>query len=112
MTMASATPPRKNRNAVHASEIVTRLLQRQGWGRATEHRAVFSAWEEVVPKTIAARTRAVSFRGGRLLVIVDSAPLMQELQCFRQDQFLSLINHHLVARGDSVVVRRLEFKRS
>jgi len=110
--MASANPPRKNSNAVHASEILSRLMQRQGWSRATEHRAVFAAWQEVVPKTIAARTRAVSFRGGRLLVIVESAPLMQELQCFRQDQFLALMNHHLVARGDSIVVRRLEFKRS
>lgn len=102
---------RSNSNAVPASEIISRLMQRKGWSRGGEHREVFAAWEDVVPETIGRRTRAVSFRGGRLLVIVESAPLMQELQCFRQAEFLALLNSRLVARGEHVVVQRLEFRR-
>ena len=54
-------------------------MQKKGWSRGGEHREVFTAWSEVVPQTIGQRTRAVSFRNDRLIVVVESAPLMQEL---------------------------------
>jgi predicted nucleic acid-binding Zn ribbon protein len=97
---------------MRADEVVSKLMQSKGWSRGGEHREVFEAWAQVVPESIGRRTRAVSFRGGRLIVIVESAPLMQELQLFRQAEFLSLLNSQLVNRGQQVIVRRLEFRRS
>ncbi|MCH2101015.1 MAG: DUF721 domain-containing protein [Planctomycetes bacterium] len=109
---AKSRPHRHNSQAIRVGDVLSRLLQKRGWSRGGEHREVFTAWSEVVPKTIGQRTRAVSFRNGRLIVVVESAPLMQELQCFRQTEFLSLLNNYLVARGQQVIVRQLEFKRS
>ena len=109
---AKSGPRRHNAHAVRAGDVLSRLMQKKGWSRGGEHREVFTAWSEVVPHTINQRTRAVSFRNGRLLVVVESAPLMQELQCFRQAEFLSLLNTRLVARGQQVIVRQLEFRRS
>lgn len=109
---AKSGPRRHNAHAVRAGDVLSRLMQKKGWSRGGEHREVFTAWSEVVPQTINQRTRAVSFRNGRLIVVVESAPLMQELQCFRQAEFLSLLNTRLVARGQQVIVRQLEFRRS
>jgi predicted nucleic acid-binding Zn ribbon protein len=110
--MKAKRKPARNLDAVPISEIVSRVMQKQGWSRMSEHRAVFEAWQNVVPKTIGQRTRAVSFRGGRLIVIVESAPLMQELYCFRQSEFLTLLNQYLVNNSDNAVVQRIEFRRS
>lgn len=109
---AKPRPHRHNAQAVRVGDVLSRLMQKKGWSRGGEHREVFTAWSEVVPTTIGQRTRAVSFRDGRLIVIVESAPLMQELQCFRQAEFLSLLNTRLVARGQQVTVRQLDFRRS
>ena len=97
--MSKSPEPRHNAHAVRAGDILARLMQRKGWSRGGEHREVFAAWNEVVPTTIAKRSRAVSFRQGKLIVVVESAPLMQELRCFRQDEMLSLLNTQLVERG-------------
>jgi predicted nucleic acid-binding Zn ribbon protein len=103
---------RTNPEAVPVSDIVSRLLQQKGWSRGWEHRAVFEAWEKIVPETIGNRSRAVSFRNGKLIVVVESAPLLQELRCFRQAEFLALMNSQLVTTANSTLVRRLEFRRA
>ncbi len=104
--------PTRNVDPAPISEIVSRVMQKQGWSRTSEHRAVFDAWHQVVPKTIGKRTRPVSFRGGKLIVVVESAPLMQELYCFRQSEFLTLLNQYLANHSDHAVVERIEFRRS
>jgi len=106
------TPRRRNVNAVPISEIVSQLMQKQGWSRGSEHRAVFDAWHHVVPETISKRSKAVSFRSGKLIVVVESAPLLQELYCFRQSEFLALLNQHLVNHSDNAVVQHIEFRKS
>ncbi len=110
--MKSKRTPARNVDAIPISEIVSRVMQKHGWSRMSEHRAVFDAWNQVVPVTIGKRTRPVSFRGGRLIVVVESAPLMQELYCFRQSEFLTLLNQYLANHSDNAVVERIEFRRS
>ena len=87
-------------------------MQQRGWSRGAEHRAVFETWLQVVPETIGRRARPVSFRGGRLILVVESAPLLQELRCFRQSEMLTLLNQKLSANGHQVLVEQLEFRRS
>ncbi len=78
------------------------------------HRAVFEAWDSVAPENISGRCRAVSFRNGRLIVKVNSAPLLEELRCFRTGEFLSLINEELGRDETGVVpvIRKVEFRLS
>ncbi len=87
-------------------------MQKRGWSRGAEHRAVFDAWLQVVPATIGKRARPVSFRSGKLILVIESAPLLDELRCFRQSEMLALINRKLSAAGHHVLVQRLEFRRS
>ncbi len=105
---------RRQGKPVLASEFISRLLHQRGWTRTSEHSAVFATWERIVPKSIAERSRPVSFRSGRLIVVISSAPLLEELRCFRASEFLNLLNKELNAQPESrnVVVRKLEFKRA
>lgn len=102
---------RKNPDAVPIRELLGRVIQKVGVSRSAEYRQVFKAWEQVVPESIAIRTRPVSYRNGKLLVVVDSAPLFEEMSCFRQDEFLSLLNGWLNQQNVITTVRNLEFRR-
>jgi predicted nucleic acid-binding Zn ribbon protein len=94
-------------------EVLSRLMHQRGLGRNAEHTAVFAAWGRIVPDTIAQRTRPVSFRAGRLIVAVSSAPLLEELRLFRASEFLQLLNRELSASdGPHALVRTVEFRRA
>jgi len=94
-------------------ELLGHVMQKRGLGRRLEHRAVFEAWERVVPEGIAQRARPVSFRAGKLIVAVASAPLMEELRCFRAGEFLRLLNHELTGGdGPHCLVQKVEFRRA
>ncbi|PCH78933.1 MAG: hypothetical protein COB96_04890 [Planctomycetota bacterium] len=99
-------------NPVLVREYISRLLHQRGWTRTSEYRAVFSAWERTIPESIAKRSKPVSFRSGRLIVVVSSAPLLDELRCFRSSEFLNLLNSDLGSHPESrnVVVQKLVFK--
>lgn len=105
--------PRRNARPQPIGDLLGRLLQRNGLARRHEAGAAFAAWEKVAPPAVGARTRALSFRGGKLVVAVRSAPLLEELRCFRAGEFLALLNQALAAdpRADGVQVRALEFRR-
>lgn len=45
---------------------------------------VLEAWNDVVGPTLARKTRARRYRGGKLFVDVFSAPLLQELATYRK----------------------------
>lgn len=104
--------PRHNRNAEPIASILSRVLHHRGFSSTLAHREVFSAWHRVVPTAVGERTRPVSFRGGVLTVIVESAPLMEELRCFRAGEFLTLLNGELSEAACTVAVRKVIFRRS
>lgn len=64
-----------------------------------------------MPPEIAARTRPLAFRNGVLSVQVRSAPLLEELRCFRRGEVLQRLNHDLARlRGTSVWVQDLDLR--
>lgn len=68
-----------------------------------------------MPESIRTRTRPLSFRGGRLVVRVDSAALYEELLGFRSGEFLRMLNGYLGRHregGLGIAVRELEFRRN
>ena len=109
---ASGVPPRRNYRAVRISDLMSAFLHKRGLGRGQEHRAVFSAWERVVPRAVGERTRPVSFRNGWLTVVVPSAPLLEDLRCYRAGEFLELLNGELASAGEGVTVRKVDFRRA
>ena len=93
-------------------DLVNQAFQKHGWSRTTEHRMVFASWDRIVPPHYLGRCRAVSYRAGRLIVVVDSSPLLEELRGFRLEEFLSLLNQDLQRNGQTqTMVTRLEFRR-
>lgn len=95
-------------------DLVNQAFQKHGLSRGTEHRLVFESWARIVPPIYNERCQAVSFRNGRLIVAVQSAPLLEELCGFRIAEFVSLLNQDLSVRGEAahVIVRAIEFRRS
>ncbi len=86
-------------------------MQRRGLSRSGEFAAVCRAWEKAVPPEVQSRTRPLSFRNGVLSVQVTSAPLLEELRCFRQGEVLQRLNHDLARnRGTSLQVRELDLR--
>ena len=105
---------RRVKKPVAVSDLLAPLARRFGWSRRAAHRAVFDAWDSIAPENISARCRAVSFREGRLIVKVNSAPLLEELRCFRASEFLGLINEELNREKTGVVpvIRKVDFRLS
>lgn len=99
---------------VPLADIVNRAFHRHGWSRSTSHTAVFEAWEGILPAEYRDRCRPVSYRAGRLIVAVDSSPLLEDLRIFRGAALLPLLNQALRASGrlPIVEVRALDFRRS
>lgn len=95
-------------------EIISKVLHQKGLTRTVAHRAVFDAWGRIAPETIALRSKPISYRAGKLLVAVSSAPLLEELRSFRSGEFLNLLNDELSRDpdGKNVVVNKVEFRRA
>lgn len=76
-------------------EIVSRLFTARGWGRKQERLRLEEAWAEAVGPAHAKRTRVNSIRRGTLEVVVDGAPLMQELAGFHKRRLLQELRQRL-----------------
>jgi len=100
------------RQAIPITTIVSDVFGKMGISRDTEHRIVFDAWDSIVPPKFKNKCRALSFRNGRFIVEVKSAPLMQELKCFRQSEFVMLLNQEIKfnSNNQSLIVNKIEFK--
>jgi hypothetical protein len=100
------------RQAVPITTIVSDVFGKMGISRGTEHRIVFDAWNSIVPTKFKSKCRASSYYNGRLIVEVKSAPLLQELKCFRQSEFVLLLNKEIQinSNNQSLIVKKIEFK--
>lgn len=99
---------------VALGDLMRQATQRLGLGRNQEHDLVFQAWEAIFPEEYRKRMRPTRFHSGCLSIAVSSAPLLEEMRCFRQSDFLALLNDELsrLSNQSSVVVRRLDFRRN
>ncbi len=75
-------------------------------GSRRSDQRVFEAWKGALDPRLHGRAVPVSFRNGRLVVEVESAPLLQELKNFTGEEHRTRMNEHL---GDQIV-RRVAFK--
>jgi len=107
-----AAKKRYCKQAIPITTIVGDVFGKMGISRGTEYRIVFDAWDSIVPKKFKNKCRALSFRNGKFIVEVKSAPLMQELKCFRQSELVVLLNKEIKfnSNNQSLVVNKIEFK--
>lgn len=75
-------------------EALRGALERCAWSEPLRGWGAVDAWPEVVGARIAARTRAVEYRDGRLLVEVDGATWLAEL---------TLLSRQILARLTAAV---------
>ena len=95
-------------------DLVNRAFHRHGWSAGAAHAHVFEAWSGMLPAGLRERCRPVSFRGGRLVVAVDSSPLLEDLSSFRAPELLRTLNDalRLAGRVPLTEVRALQFRRA
>ncbi|MHC4379664.1 MAG: DciA family protein [Planctomycetota bacterium] len=106
--------PRHNQEAVSIGDLVNQVFQKYGLSRGAEYRLVFESWDRIAPPEYLGRAKAVSFRNGKLIVAVESSPLLEELRGYRAGEFVALLNQDLSVRGEvtHLVVRGIEFRRN
>ena len=66
------------------SSILARLVSRMGISTRLEREKAVILWEEAVGRNIASRAEAVSFKGGRLFVVVKDSTWLQELALMKE----------------------------
>lgn len=76
-------------------------------GRSRSRADVSAALDEVLPPVQRSLCQVVSFRAGRLLVQVESAPLCAELSGFRREQIRVRLNELLPQQPVAVLQFRL-----
>jgi predicted nucleic acid-binding Zn ribbon protein len=70
-------------------EILKAVLRRKRVREKGRYSALVAAWEDIVGEGVASRTHIGSFDDGELVVQVDSAALLHELNSFMKDQLLA-----------------------
>ena len=85
--------------------ILDRLVSRMGITTRLEHEKAVILWEEAVGPNIARRAAAVSFKGGRLFVVVANSTWLQELALMKEgiiEKLNLLLGHPIV---EDIVLR-------
>lgn len=86
--MTAAGWPGDREGARSIGEVLKGLLRRKKFHEKGKYGALVDAWAQLVGDAIASRTRIRSFKGGELVIEVDSPVLLHELNSFRREQLL------------------------
>ena len=70
-------------------EVIRKIVRRKRFFEKGKYGSLVAAWSELVGEQIANRTRIRSFKGGQLVIEVDSAVLLHELSSFMKEQLLA-----------------------
>ncbi|MBW2489872.1 MAG: DUF721 domain-containing protein [Deltaproteobacteria bacterium] len=85
---------KKNSEFVPIGDIINSVLKTCRHDCDEELTQVWSLWESAVGNVIAKNTKPEAFRGKLLLVLVNSAPWMHQLQFLKKD-IISKVNQAL-----------------
>lgn len=76
-------------------EALKRYLKDSGLGQKLRHVDVHQAWSQALGAQNAGRARSVAYRGGELIVEVESAAHKQELETFTAERYRRKTNQLL-----------------
>jgi len=85
--------------------VLDSFLKKHGLQEGIHRIEIEQSWKELMGSMIASHTRSLTLRGGKLIVVLDSAPLRQELS-FARTKMIDLLNEHLGKK----VIREIEFR--
>lgn len=103
--MTSNRQPR--RGVASIQDVLATYLRSAGISRRRgPAERVFAAWEACIGRALARRAKPVRFRGGELVVEVDSSALMHELVAFTGEEHRRRMNSEL----GKELVHKLVFK--
>ncbi len=94
------------RKPVAVGQAVKSALRDLGMERVIQRHAIWSSWEEIVGREVAAHTRPDFFSGPCLFIKVDHSGWMHQLH-FLTDQILSNLNRKLGSQAVSELRFRL-----
>lgn len=105
-----ARPSRRRdpREPAPFTEVLDRFLNQSGIGKHLRQGQVLDAWRKVLGPRLSRRARAVRFLRGELVVQVDSATHLQELQNFTGEQYRQQANRLLGDERIKTVAFRLK----
>ncbi len=73
--------------------LINQMLRSYGYGKQLDEIGLIKSWDEVVGPMISKHTKDLSFKDGKLIVTIDSAPLRQELS-FSKSKLMLKLNEH------------------
>lgn len=76
-------------------EALKRYLRGSGLGEKLRHGDVHQAWSQALGAKDASKARSVAYRGGELIVEVESAAYKQELKTFTAERYRRRANQFL-----------------
>ncbi len=88
------------------ADILGRLFTARGWGRRQGRLQLEDAWTAAIGPQGMAHTRVGGLRRGVLEVLVDNAPLLQELAHFQKRTLLEQLRRQL----PNTVIHDLRFR--
>lgn len=83
----------RNSDEKPLKELVNQMLRAYGLGEKLDEMSLIKSWEDIVGKMIAKHTKDIYFRQGNLYIILDSAPLRQELS-YAKTRLVEKLNQH------------------
>jgi predicted nucleic acid-binding Zn ribbon protein len=98
----SVTTGRRTERPTHVGDVLRAALERLPEAQRLADHAVWTHWESVVGPTVARHARPERLRRGVLVVAVDNATWMQELQFLKRE-----LRERLNARLGRSVVREV-----
>ena len=93
------------KDPAHAKDFLRNIVRQAG--KAMSRSEFVEALDQVLPEGQRSHCQVVSFRDGKLVIEVDSAPLYAELSSFRREQLRLRINEIVPDRKVAQLTFRL-----
>lgn len=93
---------------VRIGDLLGALLAKYGYADLESRKALEAAWQGAADDKTRKHTRLGSLRRGTLEILVDNAPLLQELEGFRKDELTAAMRLALRTKK----FERIKFRRA
>ena len=105
--MSSLAPRGRQDDGRPFGDVARALLRRKAFTEKGRYGALVKAWRGLVGDGVAEHTRVKAFKGGRLVVEVDSPTLLHELNGFMKEGLLRGLQATRAGKGLSGMELRL-----
>jgi len=105
MSINKKNPYYRNQEPTKLGDALNQMFDAYNIKGKADQTTIITLWEEVLGKTIAARTRKLFFKGDVLYVELTSAPLKQEL-LLAKPKIIAMLNKNVTENTISDIIFR------